>query len=84
MARTWSQIYYDIIRSEECVPLGWSVNANLAMVSAFSMHEDRAEAIRRGQDNFEFLQWLKGYPSGSTDFLVADKKNRMGQRARRA
>lgn len=56
-ARTWSKIYYDIIKSEECVPLGWSVNANLAMVSAFSMHEDRAEAIRRGQDNFEFFRY---------------------------
>ena len=39
------------------MPLGWSVNANLAMVSAFSMHEDRAEAIRRGQDNFEFFRY---------------------------
>jgi len=56
-AKTWSQIYYDIIKSEECLPLGWSVNANLAMVSAFSMHEDRAEAIRRGQDNFEFFRY---------------------------
>jgi alkanesulfonate monooxygenase SsuD/methylene tetrahydromethanopterin reductase-like flavin-dependent oxidoreductase (luciferase family) len=56
-ARNWSTIYYDIIKSEECVPLGWSVNANLAMVSAFSMHEDRAEAIRRGQDNFEFFRY---------------------------
>ena len=56
-AKTWSTIYYDIIKSEECVPLGWSVNANLAMVSAFSMHEDRAEAIRRGQDNFEFFRY---------------------------
>ena len=54
-ARTWSGIYYDIIRSEECVPLGHSVNANLAMVSAFSIHEDRAEAIRRGQEGFEFF-----------------------------
>jgi len=56
-AKNWSKIYYDIIKSEECVPLGWSVNANLAMVSAFSMHEDRAEAIRRGQDNFEFFRY---------------------------
>lgn len=56
-ARAWSKVYYDIIRSEECVPLGWSVNANLAMVSAFSLHEDRAEAIRRGQDNFEFFRY---------------------------
>ena len=56
-ARTWSQSYYDIIKSDECVPLGWSVNANIAMVSAFSMHEDRGEAIRRGQDNFEFFRY---------------------------
>ena len=64
-ARTWSQIYYDIIKSEQCVPLGWSVNANLAMVSAFSMHEDRSEAIRRGQDHFEFFRY-------SQQKLVAD------------
>jgi len=58
-ASTWARSYYDIIRSEECVPLGWSVNANLAMVSAFSMHEDRAEAIRRGQDHFEFFRYAQ-------------------------
>ena len=54
-ARSWSTIYYDIIRSEACVPLGWTVNANIAMVSAFSIHRDRAEAIRRGQEGFEFF-----------------------------
>ena len=54
-ARTWSTIYYDIICSERCVPLGWAVNANIAMVSAFSIHRDRAEAIRRGQEGFEFF-----------------------------
>jgi alkanesulfonate monooxygenase SsuD/methylene tetrahydromethanopterin reductase-like flavin-dependent oxidoreductase (luciferase family) len=54
-ARSWSAIYYDIIKSDECVPLGHTVNANLAMVSAFSIHEDRAEAIRRGQEGFEFF-----------------------------
>jgi len=54
-ARTWSMTYYDIIKSDECVPLGHTVNANLAMVSAFSIHPDRAEAIRRGQDGFEFF-----------------------------
>ncbi len=54
-AKAWSQIYYDIIKSEECVPLGHSVNANIAVVSAFSVHEDRAEAIRRGQEGFEFF-----------------------------
>jgi alkanesulfonate monooxygenase SsuD/methylene tetrahydromethanopterin reductase-like flavin-dependent oxidoreductase (luciferase family) len=54
-ARTWSAIYYDTIKSDECVPLGHTVNANLATVSAFSIHPDRAEAIRRGQDGFEFF-----------------------------
>jgi alkanesulfonate monooxygenase SsuD/methylene tetrahydromethanopterin reductase-like flavin-dependent oxidoreductase (luciferase family) len=54
-ARRWSTIYYDIIKSDQCVPLGWTVNANIAMVSAFSIHEDRAEAIRRGQEGFEFF-----------------------------
>jgi len=56
-ARTWSQIYYDIIRSDACVPLGHRVNANIAMVSAFSLHEDAQEAARRGQEGFEFFRY---------------------------
>src|SRR5512140_37594 len=56
-AKTWSQIYYDIIRSDQCVPLGHTVNANLAMVSNFSVHPDRDEAIRRGQEGFEFFSY---------------------------
>jgi alkanesulfonate monooxygenase SsuD/methylene tetrahydromethanopterin reductase-like flavin-dependent oxidoreductase (luciferase family) len=54
-ARLWSDIYYGIIKSEACVPLGHSVNANIAMVSSFSLHHDRAEAIRRGLEGFEFF-----------------------------
>lgn len=54
-ARTWSEIYYGIIKSEQCMPIGHSVNANIAMVSSFSIHHDRAEAIRRGQEGFEFF-----------------------------
>ncbi len=34
-ARTWADIYYDIIKIEECVPLGHTVNANIAMVVGF-------------------------------------------------
>ena len=56
-ARAWSQIYYDIIKSDACVPLGHSVNANIAMVSAFSLHADREEAIRRGLEGFEFFRF---------------------------
>jgi len=54
-ARSWVNVYYDIIKSEECVPLGHSVNANIALVTGFSLHEDRGEAIRRGQEGFEFF-----------------------------
>jgi alkanesulfonate monooxygenase SsuD/methylene tetrahydromethanopterin reductase-like flavin-dependent oxidoreductase (luciferase family) len=56
-ARTWSKTYYDIIKSDACVPLGHRVNANIAMVSAFSLHADREEAARRGQEGFEFFRF---------------------------
>jgi len=54
-ARRWADIYYGIIKSESCVPVGRSVNANIAMVSSFSIHRDRGEAIRRGHEGFEFF-----------------------------
>lgn len=54
-AKNWSDIYYGIIKSEECRPIGHTVNANIAMVSNFSLHHDREEAIRRGHEGFEFF-----------------------------
>ena len=59
-ALTWSKIYYDTIKSEECVPLGHSVNANIAMVSAFSLHDDHEEASKRGEDGFRFFEYAVG------------------------
>ena len=59
-AKAWADIYYGIIKSDECVPIGHSVNANLAMVTGFSMHEDRATAIRNGQEGFEFFGYAMG------------------------
>ena len=56
-AKAWAEIYYGIIKSEDCVPIGHAVNANLAMVSNFSLHADRDEAIRRGQEGFEFFSY---------------------------
>ncbi len=56
-ARHWAEIYYGIVKSEACVPIGRSVNANIAMVSSFSIHQDRAEAIRRGHEGFEFFSY---------------------------
>jgi alkanesulfonate monooxygenase SsuD/methylene tetrahydromethanopterin reductase-like flavin-dependent oxidoreductase (luciferase family) len=54
-AKTWVDIYYGIIKSDECVPLGHTVNANVALVAGFSLHEERAEAVRRGREGFEFF-----------------------------
>ena len=66
-AKAWSEIYYSIIKSDECVPIGHSVNANIAMVSSFSLHHDRAEAIRRGQDGFDFFGYaLKNLVTSDT------------------
>ncbi len=59
-AEHWVSSYYDIIKSDRCVPLGHTVNANIALVTGFSLHEDRAEAIRRGREGFEFFSYAIG------------------------
>lgn len=56
-AKAWSDIYYDIIRSDECVPIGHRVNANIALVAGFSLHRDAEEARRRGEDGFAFFRY---------------------------
>jgi len=84
-ARGWADIYYGIIKSDQCVPIGHSVNANIAMVSNFSVHKDRAEAIRRGQEGFEFFGYAinalvahDAIPGRST--LFADFQRARGDR----
>jgi alkanesulfonate monooxygenase SsuD/methylene tetrahydromethanopterin reductase-like flavin-dependent oxidoreductase (luciferase family) len=63
-AAKWVAEYYDIIRSEECVPIGYSVNANVALVSGMSVHADEAEAMRRGLDGFKFFGYSLGHYAG--------------------
>ncbi|MFB6169789.1 MAG: LLM class flavin-dependent oxidoreductase [Haloarculaceae archaeon] len=59
-AEEWVDAYYETFR-EECVPLGRSVNPNVAMVSGFSIHPDEAEARRRGAKGFAFFQYALGH-----------------------
>ena len=59
-ARAWVDAYYRILK-EECVPIGHAVNANIAMVTGFSCHEDAAEAHRRGADGFRFFGFALGH-----------------------
>ena len=54
-ARHWVQDYYATIRSEQCVPGGFSVNANVACVLPFMCHRDEATAIERGLDGAHFF-----------------------------
>ena len=56
-ARTWADTYYSIIKSDECVPLGHSVNANFAIVAGFTLHPNAEEARRRGMDGFAFFRY---------------------------
>lgn len=60
-ASHWVDEYYSIIKSDECVPIGHAVNANICMVTSFSLHHDRQTAIERGLEGFEFF----GYALGS-------------------
>lgn len=60
-ASKWVQEYYDIIKSDACVPIGHAVNANIAMVTGFSVHDDAEEAKRRGSDGFRFFGYALGH-----------------------
>jgi alkanesulfonate monooxygenase SsuD/methylene tetrahydromethanopterin reductase-like flavin-dependent oxidoreductase (luciferase family) len=92
-ARAWVDVYYDLIKSDECVPLGHAVNANIALVAGFSVHEDRAEAVRHGVEGFEFfgyaLNALVAHDTipGHTDLwgeFQASVADRVEQRVREA
>jgi hypothetical protein len=52
--------YYRILKTE-CVPIGHAVNANIAMVTGFSVHADAEEAKRRGEDGFKFFGYALGH-----------------------
>jgi len=55
-AEDWVDTYYETFK-EECVPIGHSVNPNVAMVSGFSCHEDGAVARERGEEGFAFFRY---------------------------
>ena len=59
-ATHWVDEYYSIIKSDECVPIGHTVNANICMVTSFSLHQDRQTAIERGLEGFEFFSYALG------------------------
>jgi len=63
-AKHWVDEYYSIIKSDECVPIGHTVNPNIAMVTSFSLHHDRETAVERGLEGFEFFSYALGFLYG--------------------
>src|SRR5437763_4119464 len=49
-AKEWVDEYHEIVASERCVPAGFDVNANVAVVLPMMCHADAATAIERGID----------------------------------
>lgn len=60
-AGKWAKEYYDIIKSDECVPIGHTVNANIAMATGFSVHHNEAEARARGLEAFQYFGFALGH-----------------------
>jgi alkanesulfonate monooxygenase SsuD/methylene tetrahydromethanopterin reductase-like flavin-dependent oxidoreductase (luciferase family) len=54
-AGRWVDEYYGILDSDECVPVGFDVNPNVAVVLPMMLHEDEATAIDRGIDGAHFF-----------------------------
>ena len=54
-AAPWTEDYYALIASEECVPVGFDVNPHVAVVLPMMLHEDEATAIDRGIDGAHFF-----------------------------
>jgi alkanesulfonate monooxygenase SsuD/methylene tetrahydromethanopterin reductase-like flavin-dependent oxidoreductase (luciferase family)/putative sterol carrier protein len=54
-AKEWVDEYYEILASERCVPAGFAVNPNVAVVLPMMCHADEAQAIARGIDGAHFF-----------------------------
>ncbi len=54
-AKAWVDLYHRTLRSEECVPAGFAVNPNIAVVLPMMCHESEEEAIERGLDGGHFF-----------------------------
>src|SRR3954452_6469189 len=54
-AKEWVDEYYALIASEECVPAGFALNPNFAVVLPMMCHRDEATAIERGIDGAHFF-----------------------------
>jgi len=59
-ARSWIEEYERVL-ADECVPVGWHVNPQVACVSPMMVHDDEDEAIRRGVEGANFFGYSLGH-----------------------
>jgi alkanesulfonate monooxygenase SsuD/methylene tetrahydromethanopterin reductase-like flavin-dependent oxidoreductase (luciferase family) len=52
---------YERTLIEECVPVGYAVNPQVACVTPMMLHHDEAEAIRRGAEGANFFGYSLGH-----------------------
>jgi alkanesulfonate monooxygenase SsuD/methylene tetrahydromethanopterin reductase-like flavin-dependent oxidoreductase (luciferase family)/putative sterol carrier protein len=64
-AARWVSEYYRLIASDECMPRGFAVNPNVAVVLPMMLHADEATAIERGIDGAHFFGYSLGHFYGS-------------------
>jgi len=79
----WVDAYYALLDSEECVPAGFEVNPNFAVVLPMMIHDDEAEAIERGVDGAHFFGYSLAHyyvfgehESGRTDLWAEFQRDR--------
>jgi alkanesulfonate monooxygenase SsuD/methylene tetrahydromethanopterin reductase-like flavin-dependent oxidoreductase (luciferase family) len=82
-AGKWVAEYYDLLASEECVPVGFAVEPNVAVVLPMMLHEDEATAIERGIDGAHFFGYslahyygMSPHAPGRTSVWEAFQRNR--------
>ncbi len=63
-AAKWVREYYSILASDECVPAGFAVNAQVAVVLPMMLAVDEAQAIERGIDGAHFFGYSLGHYYG--------------------
>lgn len=82
-AKAWVDEYYEIITSDACVPAGFAVNPNVAVVLPMLVHRDEQTAIDRGLDGGHFFGFslahyyvFGDHHPGSTDIWVEFQAHR--------
>ena len=59
-ARTWVTDYYTTLENE-CEPIGYAINANIAIVTGFMCDENAELAHKMGEEGLKFFSYALGH-----------------------